>query len=133
MSTNQRGSERSGWMVFAMTLFIVLGAMDIIYGIAMLANSDFVVFTSSGAWLVDITAWGWITLIVGVLQVVVGWGLMTGSEFARVVGIVMALIAALNAFFVIPIYAVWGILTFAVSLMVIYALSAGRHATTAGS
>lgn len=127
MTTNQGISERSGWMVFAMTLFIVLGAIDIIYGIAMLANSEFVVFVPSGAWLVDITTWGWITLVVGVLQVVVGWGIMTGSELARVVGITMAVIASLNAFFVIPIYPVWGILAFAVSIMVIYALSAGRR------
>lgn len=133
MGMSQGGSERSGWMAFAMTLFFVLGAIDIIYGIAMLSNSEFVVFTASGAWLVDITAWGWITLIVGVLQMVVGWGLMTGSEFARVLGITMAVIAALNAFFVIPIYAVWGILAFALSLLVIYALSAGSHVTTAGS
>lgn len=126
MTTSQDATESSGWLAFAMTMFMVLGVMDIIYGIAMLANSDFVVFAPSGAWLVDITAWGWITLIVGVLQLLVGWGIMTGSGFARVVGIILAVIASLNAFFVIPIYPVWGILAFAVAIMVIYALSAGR-------
>ena len=116
-------------MTFAVVLFYVLGAINVIYGIAMLANSEFVVFTPGGAWLVDITAWGWITLILGAVEILVGWGLTTGNEMARVVGIALAVVAAVNAFFVIPIYAVWGILAFAVSVMVIYALAFDRAST----
>ena len=123
------GNENSGWLTFAVTLFFVLGAINIIYGIAMLANSEFVVFTPGGAWLVDITTWGWITLILGVIEVLTGWGLRNESELARVAGITMGVIASVNAFFVIPIYPVWGILAFAVAMMVIYALSA-RSSTT---
>lgn len=113
-------------MTFAVTLFFVLGALNIIYGIAMLANSDWVVFTASGAWLVDITAWGWITLVLGVVEVLTGWGLLNQSELARVAGIAMAIVAAVNAVFVIPIFPVWGILAFALAIMVVYALTAGR-------
>ena len=120
--------KRTGWLTFAVTLFFVLGGLNIINGIAMLANSEFVVFTPDGAWLVDITTWGWITLILGVLEVLVGWGLLNENEVARVGGITMAVIAAFNAFFIIPIYAIWGILAFAVALMVLYALTAGRTA-----
>lgn len=105
-------------------LFYVLGGVNIIYGIAMLANSEFVVFTPEGAWLFDIAVWGWITLTLGVLQVLVGWGLTQGSELARVLGIVMGVIAAMNAFFVIPIYPVWGIIIFAVAILVVWALAA---------
>ena len=119
--------ERTGWVTFAMTLFFVLGGLNIIYGIAMLSNSDQLVFIQGGAWLIDITAWGWITLILGVVQVLVGWGLTTGNELARVVAITMGVIAAMNAVFVIPIYPVWGILAFALAIMVIYAVTAGRE------
>lgn len=127
MTGSQTAADRSSWMIFAMTMFFVLGAIDIIFGIAMVANSDFVVFSADGAWLVDITAWGWITLLVGVLQVLVGWGLTTGSELARVLGITLAVIAAINAFFVIPIYPIWGILSFAVAVIVIYPLSSSTQ------
>lgn len=127
MTDSRMGS--SGWTTFAVTLFFVLGALNIIYGIAMLANSEFVVFTPGGAWLVDITTWGWITLILGVIEVLTGWGLISENELARVAGITMAVIASVNAIFVIPIYPLWGILAFAVAIMVIYALSAGRSST----
>lgn len=124
--TDTRSGNTAGF-TFAVSLFFVLGALNIIYGIAMVANSDFVVFTPNAAWLVDITTWGWITLAFGVLEVLTGWGLLRGSELARVLGITMAVIASLNAVFVIPIYPLWGILGFAVALMVIYAITAGRN------
>jgi hypothetical protein len=128
MTTGESGMSRSGGLIFAVTLFFVLGAMNIIYGIAILANAEWVVFTESGAWLLDFTTWGWITLLLGVLEVLTGWGLLNMSGVARGVGIVIAVIAAINALFIIPIYAVWGILAFAVSLIVIYALSAADQA-----
>ena len=115
--------DRSGWIVFALTLFFVLGGMNIIHGVAILANAEWVVFTQSGAWLLDFTTWGWVNLILGVVQVFVGWGLMNRSEWARVVGIVLAMIGCLIALFAIPIYATWGILAFGVSLLILYALS----------
>ena len=111
MTSNESALDRSGWMTFAVVLFYVLGAINVIYGLAMIANSEFVVFTPGGAWMVDI---------------LIGWGLTTGNELARVVGIALAVVAAVNAFFVIPIYAVWGILAFAVAVMVIYALAFER-------
>ena len=126
MSSQQTAATHSGWTTFAIVLFFVLGAINIIYGLAMLANSEFLVFTVEGAWLVDITVWGWITLLLGSLEVLVGWGLSGGSGMARVVGMVLAVLAAINAFFVIPIYAAWGIVAFAVSIMVIYGLSAAK-------
>jgi hypothetical protein len=119
-------SARSGWLMFAVTLFFILGALNIIYGLAMVANSEYVVLTPDGAWLVNLTTWGWITLVLGVIEVLTGWGLLNESELARVVGITMGVIASVNAIFVIPIYPVWGILAFAVAIMVIYALSVGR-------
>ena len=122
MTSNQTAA-RSGWTTFAIVLFFVLGAINIINGLAMLANSEFIVFAPEGAWLVDISVWGWITLLLGVLEVLVGWGLSSGSGFARIVGIVVAVLAAINAFFVIPIYAPWGIVAFAVAIMVIYGVS----------
>ena len=116
--------ETSGWVTFAITLFFVLGAMNVIHGIAILANAEWIVFTASGAWLLDFSTWGWVNLILGVVQVFVGWGLMNRSEWARVTGIVLAMIGCIIALFAIPIYATWGILAFALSLLVLYALSA---------
>lgn len=117
------GTRRSGGLMFAAMLFFVLGALNIINGIAILANAEWIVFTADGAWLFDFTVWGWITLVLGVIEVLVGWGLLNQSQMARVTGMVLAVIAAINAVFILPIYLWWGILAFVVSIIVLRALS----------
>lgn len=124
MSTGLGSDRESGWTVFAIYLFLILGAVNIIHGIAILANADWVVFTASGAWLLDFTAWGWLNLVLGVLQLFIGLGLTNRREWARVTGITLAMLGAVIAVFAIPIYAVWGILAFTLSLLVLYGLSA---------
>lgn len=115
--------DTSGWVIFAITMFILAGVFNVIYGLAMIFNSEWIVLTLDGAWLVDITAWGWITLIVGIIQFLAAWGISTGSTWARVVGIIIAAIAAVNALFTISIFPVWGLVILAIAVMVIYGLS----------
>lgn len=128
MTAQQSTGQHSGWVSFAVAMFFVLGAFNIINGIAVLANSEWVVFSQEGAWLFDFAVWGWVTLILGGVETLVGWGLLVGSEAARVTGIFMAVIAAVNAIFIIPIYPIWGILTFALTIPIIHALTAGKSA-----
>ena len=119
------------WSSFAATIFLVLGAFNMIFGIAMIANSEWVVFAPNSAWILDISQWGWVTLIVGAIQVLVGWGVMTEANWARITGIIIAVVSAIDALLVVPIYPVWGLAAFALTVLVIYALSA--HASRGAS
>ena len=116
--------ERSGWVLFATTMFVIVGVMNIIFGLTMIINNEWIVFGAKEVWYLDISAWGWITLIVGALALVVAWGVYAGQTWARVVGIIVAVLAVIDAFLVMPYYTVWGITILALSVLVIWALAA---------
>ena len=115
--------ETSGWVLFAITMFVLAGLLNAIYGLMMLFNSDWVVFTNEGAWLVDISTWGWITLFVGIIQFLAAWGIYGGKRWAQIVGIIIATIAAVNALFTISIHPVWGMAMLAIAVLVIYGIT----------
>jgi len=116
--------ERSGWVLFATTMFVIVGVLDIIFGLTMIINNEWIVFGAKEVWYLDISAWGWITFIVGGLALVVAWGVYAGQTWARVVGIIVAVLAVIDAFLVMPYYTVWGITILALSVLVIWALAA---------
>jgi len=82
--------ERSGWVLFATTVFIVLGVFNTIYGLALLLNHEWLIVTSDTVWYLDISAWGWITLIIAVVQFLVAWGIANAEMWARILGVIAA-------------------------------------------
>ncbi|MGI9641340.1 MAG: DUF7144 family membrane protein [Acidimicrobiia bacterium] len=115
--------NKSGWVLFSTTIFIVIGVLNVIFGLTMLINNEWIVFGAEKVWYVDITTWGWITLLVGVLQLFVAWGVASAQTWARIVGVIFAAIALINAFFVVPYYPIWAIIVAVLTAMVIYALT----------
>jgi hypothetical protein len=91
-------------------------------GLAGIINNKFYVITPNYAFKIDVTAWGWIHLILGVIVVAAGIGLLTGQTWARVVGVVIAVLSALANFLFLPHYPLWSILVIALDLMIIWAL-----------
>ena len=120
----------NGWVSFAGIMFALLGGVNVIFGLAILVNSEWVVFAPNSAWLLDFSQWGWAMLIVGVIQLFVGWGVMSGQSWARITGIVIAVLSALDAQIVTPIYRDWGLLGFVLAVLVIYALTVHGGKTT---
>lgn len=113
----------SGWTIFTVTIFIVIGVLNVIYGLTMIINDEWLVFGAATVWYIDLSTWGWITLIVGVLQLFVAWGVSSNQTWARIVGIFFAILAMINAFFVVPYYPIWSIIVIVLTVMVIYALT----------
>jgi len=96
----------------------------VLSGLISLLNSDFYVVTRNWIFQFDISTWAWIHLILGVIILVAGLFLFTGATWARVIGVILAVLAALAAFAWLPYYPVWGILFIAISIGVIWALTA---------
>lgn len=69
-------------MVFAAVMLMLAGVMQAFYGVVALFNDNWVVGGQEGALLLDITAWGWVHIVWGVLVVLVGVGLMRGIMVA---------------------------------------------------
>ena len=113
-----------GWTVFAASMLVVQGFWWIMSGIVALVDDEFYVVTPEYVFQFDITAWGWIHLVVGAVLLAAGIALFGGSTWARVVGVFVASFAMLIAFAWLPWYPIWALLFIVVSVSVIWALTA---------
>ena len=128
MSRPEYGVPRaSGWAIsgiwFAASMLVLVGVFQILGGLAAIINSDFFVVGAHYTYHLDTTAWGWINLIVGVLVLMTGWALFAGRAWAAVTALVMALISAIQNFFLIAYYPWWALLVIALDVWVIWALT----------
>jgi len=111
-----------GRVVFAATLLMVGGVLNIIYGIAAIGHSRF--FTQNGHYLFgSLRTWGWVAVILGVIELLAAMSLYGGGEFGRLFGIFAGSLAAIGALLEIPAYPLWSLAVFAVSLWIIYGLA----------
>jgi hypothetical protein len=122
-STRRSRVVVTGGVVFAATLMIFAGAMAIIEGIVGIAKDDLYVTSPNYTLKFSTTAWGWIHLIIGIVVVLAGFYLFTGSEWARWVGILVAAVSAFFQFFFIPWYPFWALTLIAIDIFVIWALA----------
>ena len=123
-------SAAVGWAGFAGVMLVIIGVMDIIQGIVALAEDEFFVITQEWVFEFDVTTWGWIHLIGGVILVASGIGIFSGNVLARIVGVVVAGLVAIVNFAWLPYFPVWSIIVIAMSIAVIWALTAhGRDIT----
>ena len=105
---------------------ITVGIFSALDGLAAILKDQFFLVVSNYAFKVDVTVWGWIHLVLGILLVVVGYFVLQGSDWARGVGIGLAVLSAIANFLALPYYPLWAILIIALDVLVIWGLSAWR-------
>jgi hypothetical protein len=124
-----------GWLFFAFVLLVIVGFFNVVLGLTMIAGDGiYVTARDSGTVVVgNVNGWGWVIGILGVLEVLAGFGVLARSQLARWFGILMATLAALGHLPVIfgrqPIYSFLVVL---MSVLVIYGLAqyGGRDRVT---
>ncbi len=125
---------RSGWVTFAGVMLLILGVLNVIYGIAAIDDASFFVDDTKFIFS-DLQTWGWVALIVGVLQVVAAFSLWAGNVFGRLIGITVAGLSAIAALLSIPAYPFWSLAIFAIDVVIIHQIavngSRGRPAARA--
>ena len=98
-----------GLTVFAATIMIVAGVFQALQGLVALANSEFYVVGSEYTFEFDITAWGWIHLLLGIGLAVVGYFLFVGATWARWTAIVLVGFSMFANFMWLPYYPLWAL------------------------
>ena len=117
-----------GFTVFAAIMMLMVGAWQALTGLVAIFENEFYVPTRNYIFQFDVTAWGWIHLVLGLIVAFAGYGLLSGKTWARIVGITLAALSATVNFLFIPYYPFWAILMIAVDIFVIWALTAhGRE------
>ncbi|HEY1335444.1 MAG TPA: hypothetical protein VGF31_14375 [Myxococcaceae bacterium] len=113
-----------GAIYFAGILMVVVGIFQALEGLAAIIKDAFFVVSSNYYITLDVTGWGWIHLILGILVALAGFAVFAGRTWGRVVGIVLASLSAIANFMFLPIYPFWSILIIALDIWVIWALAA---------
>ncbi|TYK51201.1 DUF7144 family membrane protein [Actinomadura decatromicini] len=129
-SVPERRYRTSGWLTFAGTLSLVVGAFNIIDGLVALFRDNYYLVGENRILVFDYTAWGWIWLILGIVQIAVGAGILSGKLWARAVGVFFAVVAAIGHLAFLQAFPLWSVLTIAMCVLLIYALTAPPAGTT---
>jgi uncharacterized membrane protein (DUF2068 family) len=115
----------AGWIGFAGIVMLIIGFIDIFQGLIALFEDEYFVVTRAGFLAVDLTAWGWVMIIWGVLLAVGGIGLGAGQTWARWFAIV---VVSLNIFAQLGFlgnsqYPLWALTALTLNVVVLYALT----------
>jgi hypothetical protein len=88
-----RGAGRA---LFAATLLLIAGTLNIIYGIGALDDAN--VFTGDRRYiLTNLNTLGWVLIVLGVIQLAGGFSLFAGNTFGRVIGVIGGSLGAIAA------------------------------------
>jgi hypothetical protein len=122
MST--RASGPTGWAVFAGTVLAIVGAFNIIYGLAAIFRDEVITTTGQHVIIWDVTRYGWILFIFGILQLLAGMALFAGAGWARWTAVVLAGVNAVGNVPFLTVQPIWTGLIIALDIIVIYQLTA---------
>jgi hypothetical protein len=124
MTYATRARQGDGWLLFAAVVLVTGGIMRVIDALWAFDKDDEI---GEGLqvllWEDNLTAYGWLWLIVGILMIVAGFGVLSGSEAARWFGIAMASIAAISSFLWIYAYPIWSLVGTLIAFAVLYGLA----------
>ncbi|MGH3344973.1 MAG: DUF7144 family membrane protein [Carbonactinosporaceae bacterium] len=113
-----------GWVLFAGVVMILIGFFHVIAGIAALLQEDYFLVGQNDMLVdVDFTSWGWAHLALGVVVFLVGVGILAGQTWARMLGILFAVVSAIVSLGFLAAYPLWSILIIALDIVVIYSLA----------
>ena len=113
----------NGVSVFAGVLLATLGSLQILQGLAAVLKDDVFVRGVNYTYKFDVTTWGWIHLLIGVICVLVGIGILSRQVWAIVGGLAIAVVSALSQFMFMPYYPFWSMLLIFMDIVVIWALA----------
>ena len=112
----------SGWVIFAAIMLFILGVLNVIWGIAAIGDSKFFVGNQKYI-LSNLNTWGWVTLILGALQILAAFSIWQGGQFGRWFGIIAAGLSSIASLLSIPAYPFWSLAIFAVDVAIVYGLA----------
>jgi hypothetical protein len=112
-----------GWVAFAGVLLLMIGTLNVIEGIAAIGNSHF--FASNTHYIAgSLNTWGWVVLLIGCVELLVGLGVFLKNQFSRWVGVIVLGLNAIAQLLMIPAYPFWSLSVFTLDIIAIFGLVA---------
>jgi hypothetical protein len=114
----------TGRQSFAGIVAFMVGVFNVIDGLVALLRSDYYAVTSQDLLVFNFTAWGWIWLILGLVQIAIGWGILADKTWARAAGVALAVLVAIGHLAFLRAFPVWSVLVIAMCMLLVWALTA---------
>jgi hypothetical protein len=113
----------TGRVVFAATVLLIVGTLNIIYGIGALDNAN--IFVNDKRYiLTDLNTLGGVLIVLGLIQLAGGISLMAGHTYGRVIGIIGGSLGAIGALLSIGgAYPWWSLAVFALCVSVVHGIA----------
>jgi len=108
--------------MFAAMLLLIVGMINIIYGIGALDDAN--IFVNDTRFILDdLNTLGWVLIVLGVLQLTGGFSLLSGNTYGRVIGIIAGTLGAIGALLSIGgQYPWWSLGVFALCVYVVHGI-----------
>jgi hypothetical protein len=114
----------AGWHGFAAVLLFVVGVFNIVNGLVAVAKDEIVLASGPQATvLLDVTAWGWVHVLLGVVIAIAGVAIFLGQTWGRLVGVLVVALNMVTQVMNVPAYPVWSLLVIALDVVIIWALT----------
>lgn len=115
--------KAAGWLLFAGAMVMIAGVLNVIYGISGISEANWLEANTEYVFS-SLNTWGWIVLIVGILQVAAAFSIWAGQEYGRWIGIGSAGLNSVVMLMFIPAYPFGALAVFSLDVLVIYGLAA---------
>lgn len=120
--SQRRRATAFGVSYFAGIMLLTLGLLQVLEGIAAVAEDEVFVTGIDYVYKFDVTTWGWIHIGLGAIGVVVAFGILAATEWGQLCGIFLASLNLLVSFAFMPYYPLWSVVLIAFNILVIWAL-----------
>ena len=114
----------SGWAFFVGILLFMVGVFNVIWGLTAIIDDKELTVGRQGVIVWDITTWGWIHLLLGIVMILTAVGLFAGRSWARWTAIFFVMVNAFGQIAWIPVHPLWSVLVITLDVIIIYQLTA---------
>jgi len=112
----------SGWYAFAGALLVIVGSLNLLQGLIALLKDDYFAVTKGGLLFADYSAWGTFFLVVGIIELLVGLGILALKTWARAVGVLLLMLNTIVQFAFIAAFPIWTLAAIVINIAAISAL-----------
>ena len=116
-------ARRAGVVTFAGVLFLVAATFNALDGVVALAEPNHFFVTEDGVLVEDYDAFGVVLLVIAGIQLLVGSGILALQRWAQVVGIILAILAAVVHLAYFKHFPAWSSIMLVLDVVILYALT----------
>jgi hypothetical protein len=116
--------DRSLVPPLAGVLLLIASLLDLLQGASAVAEDELYTQAKEYLYEMDLTAWGWIHIVIGVLGAVVAVAILARRTWGLVAGLAVAVVGIVTNVAFLPVYPAWSAFIIGFNVLVLLAMYA---------